>query len=480
MEWFSVFELLSHFIFCLLLGYYLTTNLQWYSYKIERVIFHHHKWQWHALYFLLPLLVYYFTDKFFLVYLYFAFMPSLFFWYKKLDKKLVFTSRIKRFFFVLIVFTLFSDILCITTDTCSIAGVLMPLLFTVATTQIIEKVLLDRYAKAAKEKIDRLHKLKIVCITGSYGKTSLKNFLAQILSEDFKVYATPRSVNTFAGLVQDINENLSSFTDVYIAEAGARGKGDIDEIAKLLEHQYAILGKIGEQHIEYFKNIENIVQTKSEIFNSPRLETSLVYRENPMNFTRNMIKFPDDVRNIKADLNGTSFEMLVDGEYVKFESNVLGEFNVINISAAIMMAKLFGMETEKIQKRVSLLKPTDHRLQKLEVNLKLIIDDSFNGNLEGMLEGIRLSSMHYGRKVIVTPGLVESNEESNIKVARAINDVFDVAIITGELNSKVLSENIEKPQKIILKDKANLENILKAATKEGDLILFANDAPSYV
>lgn len=88
--------------------------------------------------------------------------------------------------------------------------------------------------------------------------------------------------------------------------------------------------------------------------------------------------------------------------------------------------------------------------------------------------------MHNGRKVIVTPGLVESNKEFNVALAKAINSVFSVAIITGELNSKILQENISNPLKVILKDKSNIEGILKSITKPGDLILFANDAPSYI
>ena len=112
--------------------------------------------------------------------------------------------------------------------------------------------------------------LKIIAITGSYGKTSIKNFLAQILSKKFKVYHTPRSVNTLEGIVKDINDNLGSDIQIYIVEAGAREKRDILKIARLLQHDIGIVGKIGEQHIEYFKTLSNIIQTKLEIIASDR------------------------------------------------------------------------------------------------------------------------------------------------------------------------------------------------------------------
>ena len=186
------------------------------------------------------------------------------------------------------------------------------------------------------------------------------------------------------------------------------------------------------------------------------------------------------VKNIQSTLKGPSFEMLLDSVWERFETKVLGEFSAYNIASAILIAKHLGLETERIKRLVLELNPIAHRLQLLEVNQKIIIDDSFNGNLKGMLEGIRLASLYEGRKVIVTPGLVESNTESNETLAQKIDGVFDVAIITGELNSKTIASKLKTPQKILLKDKAQLENILQATTIQGDLILFANDAPNYI
>ena len=133
-----------------------------------------------------------------------------------------------------------------------------------------------------------------------------------------------------------------------------------------------------------------------------------------------------------------------------------------------------------MQKAVAKLTPIPHRLQRIDTAQKVIIDDSFNGNLEGMSEAIRLASLHNGRKIIVTPGLVEHDEASNIELAQKIDEVFDIAIITGDLNAKILDTHITTPQKIILKDKTKLEEILAESGKQNDLVLFANDAPNYI
>jgi UDP-N-acetylmuramoyl-tripeptide--D-alanyl-D-alanine ligase len=97
-----------------------------------------------------------------------------------------------------------------------------------------------------------------------------------------------------------------------------------------------------------------------------------------------------------------------------------------------------------------------------------------------MLEAIRLCSTHHGRKVIVTPGLVESSDELNLKLIEAINGVFDIAIVTGSLNAELFMKNLSVPNKILLSDKAALTEVLANQTKAGDIILFANDAPNFI
>ena len=111
---------------------------------------------------------------------------------------------------------------------------------------------------------------------------------------------------------------------------------------------------------------------------------------------------------------------------------------------------------------------------------KIILDDGYNGNIDGMLEGIRLCSLHEGRKVIVTPGLVESTDELNLKLINAINEVFDMVIVTGALNAQLFEKNLKVHNKIMLANKAVLTEVLGSQTKAGDIILFANDAPNFI
>lgn len=489
----QIFDSIARWVLIFCLAYYGMTNLQWYNYSFKRVFFMHHKHSWHIYYCLVPLVAYvciFFipgsVGNYLLRALSVFYFFALILWAVRLDKPLKFTHRVVKFFVILIIFMLLNEGLCYLLKIDSTLFDLMPLLFAAVVSKIYENILLKRYVVLAKEKLDVMSGLIIIGVTGSYGKTSMKNFLAQILKEKYRVYATPRSVNTHTGIVADINQNLDYTTEVYIAEAGARLRGDIALITKFLNPQYAVIGEIGEQHLEYFQNIANIVETKFELLQSSRLKKAFVFRDNPQyaypdSLTqRKIVPFPENVRNVQATLEGTKFELCIRSEWYEFETMVLGAFNVVNLSAAIYVGIELGLRIEDIQKALKRIEPIPHRLNKMETNQKLILDDSFNGNLKGMKEAIRLSSLYQGRKIIVTPGIVESTQEANIELAKAIDEVFDIVIITGGLNAKILSKHISNAQKIIIKDKAILEDILKSCSQPQDLVLFSNDAPSYI
>jgi len=180
-------------------------------------------------------------------------------------------------------------------------------------------------------------------------------------------------------------------------------------------------------------------------------------------------------------LEGIDFSICFDETTLNLHTDVLGSFQTINIAVAIRIAKEFGMSNDEISKAVKELEPVEHRLQMIKAGGKYILDDGYNGNIDGMLEGIRLCSLHKGgQKVIVTPGLVESTEELNLKLINAINEIFDIVIVTGSLNAELFEKHLAVKQKVMLADKTNLTAVLAKKTKSGDIILFANDAPNFI
>jgi UDP-N-acetylmuramoyl-tripeptide--D-alanyl-D-alanine ligase len=473
----EIVNVLSNVLFVLALGYYFMTNMQWYSYKLERVLFHHTKTWWHLVYFLIPLFLYFTVNREsnFSIVVSLAYIAMLYMWRKEQDKPLVFTGRVKRFFAALVFFTLFLVMMKYIIKF-EILVVIIPLILAYATSAMMEAMLFRGFQMKAEKKLESMPNMVVIGITASYGKTSIKNYIAHILSAKYNVYATPRSVNTFGGVLKDINDDLPADTEVYVVEMGARGAGDIAEISKFVNPHLAVVGKIGPAHIEYFGSLENIRDTKMEILSSERLKEAWVHDSAMLSPIAHVHTFGKEVSGVKATLDGLDFEM--DNEL--YHANILGSFNAMNLGLSIKVAKALDVDEESIKKQLNSLEPTAHRLQRMDAGGKVIIDDSFNGNIDGMMEGFNLASTYKGRKVLITPGLVEVDDEFNVQVAKRADEVFDVVVVTGDLNYRIFQENVDESKLVKLESKDKMQEMLIEQTQAGDLILFANDAPSFI
>lgn len=474
-------------LFLLAMGYYAITNLQWYSYKLNRVMFHHTKTWWHFVYFLIPfalyMLVNYASDYGFVVVI--AYLALLFQWYRGLDKPLVWTGRVTRFYAIMILFGIFI------TFALGHFAIVIPIFLAYFISLFIEKILFNGFKVKAEKKIASMEDLTVVGITASYGKTSIKNYIEHLLKSKYRTYATPRSVNTLGGVMKDINDDLPEDTEVYVVEMGARGEGDIAEISTFVNPHYVVVGKIGPAHIEYFRTMENIRNTKMEILKTSRLKEAWVHASAMVKPEANVHTFGEKeeldlksplpapeylIEDVKATLDDTSFTL----NGVRYSASILGAFNAMNLAAAVLVAKELGLTDEEIQKGLSTLKAVDHRLQRIDAGGKVILDDSFNGNIDGTMASFDLASTYEGRKVVITPGLVEVDDALNVQVAKRANEVFDVVVVTGDLNYAIFKEYVDPEKLVKLSKKSEMESMLVEQTMPGDLILFANDAPSFI
>ncbi len=470
-----IFEYISYLVMLCLLGYYIITTLQWYSYKPNRVIFHHTKMWWNYIYFLVPFVTYDFvmgiTSNRYGHWVVLFYIPLFYHWYKKVDKPLVFTKRVKLFFASLLFWGLFLSIVF------KIFTIFIPIVLAHFVSVAIVKIEFGSYKKRAKKKLESMPDMKIIGVTASYGKTSIKNFIATLLSQKYSVYPTPRSVNTLGGVVLDINTKLPKDTDIYVVEMGAREEGDIAEITTFVEPHYAVVGKIGPAHIEYFKTLENIRNTKLEILQSKRLQKAWIHSSANINPKDNnkIVIYGDNITDVEATLDGIRFKL--DG--IEYQAPILGSFNAQNLAVAILVAKEFGLSEDEIKTALAKIEPIEHRLQRIDAGGKVILDDSFNGNIDGMRASFELSKQWSGRKIVITPGLVEAKESLNEEIAKMAEEIFDIVAVTGTLNIEIFRRFVS-PEKLVILDKADMEEFLTTNTKSGDLILFANDAPSFV
>jgi len=184
--------------------------------------------------------------------------------------------------------------------------------------------------------------------------------------------------------------------------------------------------------------MENIRNTKMEILQTSRLKTAWVHESASVKPESNVHTFGENanldihtitaapefvIEDVEATLDSTSFTL----EGVQYSASILGAFNAMNLAAAVLVAKELGLSDTQIQEGLSTLKAVDHRLQRIDAGG--ILDDSFNGNIDGIMASFDLASTYEGRKVVITPGLVEVDDELNVQVAKRANEVFDVVVV---------------------------------------------------
>ena len=265
----------------------------------------------------------------------------------------------------------------------AIIPILLPwvLVFAYYITYPIERLIANTYIKKAKLKLEKNSNVKIIGITGSYGKTSLKNILSTILAEKYKVCKTPASYNTPLGIAKTILSNFDEQDEIFIAEMGAKQRFDINELCLMTKPQYGIITGIGNQHLLTFGILENVVKTKEELAsyisnNGGKLfiNTDFALAENlaekypksfktSINEKNNVDIFAKDIQTTK---DGSEFTLCFKDKTQKCSTNLLGEHNISNILLAARVAFEMGLSIEEIAQGISKLATIPHRLEILK------------------------------------------------------------------------------------------------------------------
>ncbi len=359
-----------------------------------------------------------------------------------------------------------------------------------------------KYYQDAERILRGMPDLKIIGVTGSYGKTSTKHYLNRILSEKYDVMMTPGSFNTTMGVIRTVREYLKPYNEVFIVEMGAKQPGDIKEICDLVHPEIGILTAVGEQHLESFKTIENVQRTKFELIDSlPTDGLAVVNNDFPFVANRKV----DNVKciryavsecgpaqyiaeDIRYSAHGTSFTVVTPtGEKFGFSTHLVGECNVSNLLAAIIVALRLEVPIEKISYAVNDIQQVEHRLNmKRTPGGVTIIDDAFNSNPTGSKMALDvLKMMTGGRRIIVTPGMIElgeRQEELNAKFGEYIAGAADIAIIVGHYNREAIISGIKSTDTTSLdvhtvNSFSEAQQLLETTLKPGDTILYENDLP---
>ncbi|MCR5404895.1 MAG: UDP-N-acetylmuramoyl-tripeptide--D-alanyl-D-alanine ligase [Butyrivibrio sp.] len=372
--------------------------------------------------------------------------------------------------------------------------------------QRINRWFIDDAKRMLKEHRD----LRIIGITGSYGKTSVKYYLTTLLSEGFSVLMTPESYNTPMGIVRTIREHLKPTHEIFVCEMGARHLHDIREITDIVHPDDGILTSIGYQHLETFHSLENIISTKYELLDAvdekekaeggktPGRHLKFVNGDNEI--IRNNMKYSDAItyglsdgndfqaKDVKVTGAGTSFTVSTkSGESAEFSTKLVGRHNVENIVGAIAAASSLGVPMNKLRMAVRRLQSVPHRLELTRHGNVAILDDAYNSNPNGARVALEtLALFEDSVKILVTPGMVELGEkedEYNAEFGKQAAAVCDYIILVGEKNSPSIKRGAEEAgfssERIFVKGTFTEASALMYELDAGKekVILLENDLP---
>lgn len=367
-------------------------------------------------------------------------------------------------------------------------------------TQPLENRIHQNFISQAKNKLSRMPDLKVIAITGSYGKTSTKFMIRDLLKERLNVCSTPGSYNTPMGICKVINNDLEAHHQVLVLEMGARYEGNIDELCDIAEPDIAVVTNVGLAHLETFGSQEAIARTKSTLVrrvkaggiavlnaDDPRVAAMAKLRDNIRIIETGMKQGSIRASNISYNPDGTRFTVSMNGEEEIFNMQLLGAHNVQNMLLAIGVASTFNMRLKTMGLAASKIEPVEHRLELKKQGGLYVIDDAFNSNPIGASNAVEiLSQFNTGRRIIITPGMIELGEleeEKNYEFGRSIGNAgLDLVILVGAQKTEAIRRGIastgfpdEKVRIASSLFKAN--DMMQEFARDGDVVLYENDLP---
>ena len=366
----------------------------------------------------------------------------------------------------------------------ALAVLLLPLLVDLSLLVLapLERKLGDRWVEKAARRLSESG-ARVVAITGSYGKTTTKQYVHHLLPKSVRTVASPASFNNRMGLARAINDHLVPGTEVFIAEMGTYGPGEIADLCRWIEPSVAAIVSIGPVHLERFKTEERIVAAKSEIFE--RAGKGVISVDHPL------LERVADERGSTVDLLTVS----VSGKSadIQYEEGSIRSHGVLgavpesvfpaNLAVAVGIVEALGYAVDG--ELFDSLPDSEHR-QSVTVSPSgvTIIDDTFNSNPAGAARALAVLGRQPGRKVLVTPGMVELGpvqDRENEAFASAAAAICDEIIIVGTTNRKALLRGTRNGSAsvTVVPTRDAAVAIVRDRLGAGDAVLYENDLPDH-
>ncbi|MDP9403817.1 MAG: Mur ligase family protein, partial [Actinomycetota bacterium] len=375
----------------------------------------------------------------------------------------------------------------------ALAGALTPLLIDVALTLTapVERRRVEPFVASATARLRQVRPT-VVAITGSYGKTTTKGYVAHLVGASRSVVPTPASFNNRAGLARAVNEHLTPGTEVFVAEMGTYGKGEIAELCRWCPPDVAVICAIGPVHLERMGSEEAIVAAKSEILETapvavlnvdhPLLERLAASREEA---GQRVVRCSAVVADAHvAVVNG---EVLVGGRHLGTVPDVLAAAPT-NVACAVAAALEVGVAEDAIAERLATLPTAPHRLSVSRGQTgATILDDTYNANPAGAAAALAALARHGPtdrRRVVVTPGMVELGpvqDDENRRFAAAAAASATHLVVVGHTNRAALVAGATGGSAgiVLVETREQAVAWVREHVGEGDAVLYENDLPDH-
>ena len=346
----------------------------------------------------------------------------------------------------------------------------------------LEALLSRRWVHRAQQRLDHVDPVR-VAVTGSFGKTTIKGYLRQLVEGSQAVVATPASFNNTAGICRSVNEHLVPGTEVFIAEMGTFSTGEIAAMTRWVRPSVSILASIGPVHLERFGSLDRIVAAKAEIFATSRTAILNIdayglraeadrLAASGLRIIRCSTQDPAaDVTVLPADANGdgtaatngsgsgsgsdapvAGYDVSINEAAVSRRITLFGREIAVgplggaapaNVACAVAAASVLGVSDADIASRLGDLPTPDHRRTAARSPAGvMVIDDTYNSNPAGARAALSmLANTDAGRRVVVTPGMVElgrSQAHENRRLGEQAAQIADDVIIVGRTNRAAL------------------------------------------
>lgn len=430
---------------------------------------------------------------------------------KKAKKPLVYTARVKRMLVTLALLVLIATgagIPFVNTTHVTVYLLILTVIYTLAPVLVLLANLINKpmelsinngYIKDAKRILASCPELKIIGITGSYGKTSVKYYLTTLLRAKYNVLMTPESYNTPMGVVKTVRGSLKATHEIFVCEMGAKWVGDIKELCDIVHPQHGVITSIGPQHLESFKTLDAVKSTKFELSDSLPEGGMLFLNADDENIrahgsNRPFISYSIDAEadyrayDISVSERGTTFSVKTpEGESEQFSTKLIGRHNVLNIVGAIAISHKMGISLRELKGQVRRLEGVPHRLQLSDRGDMTIIDDAYNSNPSGTKAALEALSLFDGYKILVSPGMVElgaKQNELNREFGRNAAKVCDYVVLVGQkqavpIKAGLLDEAYDESRIFIADTIEEALSHVYAVNSEGrkKIVLLENDLP---